>query len=537
MGEMMTEDMALLRKYARHNSEEAFTALASRYVNLVYSVALRQVGDTHLAEEITQAVFIILARKAKSLPAKTILPGWLCRTARYASADAIKIQRRRQHREQEAYMQSTLNEPVNEAWTQIAPLLDTALGQLGEIDHNAIVLRFFEDRNFSEVAVALGASEDAARKRVNRALEKLRKFFMKRGITLSASVIGSAVSANSVQAAPMALAKSVATVAIAKGATASGSTLTLIQGALKIMAWTKMKTAIVGGVGLLLVAGTTTILVSKERSPVVIKDPAWTGDPWQNLTNTFEAMNAIILAADKSSSDATYDKKVNERCDFLYNDFFNHVPSGTMIRQNPFNGVGRNGILWLSEGKIAGTMAPFSGLLEIAFEENGYRFSTWRMVLPTNLPEGNFDYIVNMPDHGAESFQAELKKQFGLIGRKEMHETDVLLLKVKNLETFGRFGQISLNTNYSLTIYQRLAANKESLRQNLENLFHQPVIDETGLVETKTGLPPTFIVALPRNTNDLDLTRKALLDQLGLELVPSREPIEMLVVEKAPPAN
>ena len=104
----MNDDLTLLREYARSNSEEAFAALVSRHINLVYSVALRQVRDPHLAEEITQAVFIILARKAGSLGPKTILSGWLCRTARYASANALTIQRRRQHREQEAYMQSKL---------------------------------------------------------------------------------------------------------------------------------------------------------------------------------------------------------------------------------------------------------------------------------------------------------------------------------------------------------------------------------------------------------------------------------------------
>ena len=111
----MNDDLTLLREYARHNSEEAFAALVSRHVNLVYSVALRQVRDAHLAEEITQAVFIILARKAGSLGPKTILSGWLCRTARYASANALTIQRRRQHREQEAYMQSILQRTANEA--------------------------------------------------------------------------------------------------------------------------------------------------------------------------------------------------------------------------------------------------------------------------------------------------------------------------------------------------------------------------------------------------------------------------------------
>jgi len=263
---MPNDDLTLLREYSRSQSEPAFATLVSRHVDLVYSVAMRQVRDPNLAEEITQAVFIILARKADKLDDKTILPGWLCRTARYVSARALRTEFRRQRREQEAHMQSILNEPEPEIWAKIAPLLDGALEQLGRKDHDALVLRFFENKSLGEVGLAIGASEDTARMRVNRALEKLRKFFMKRGVDSAAVTIAETISVNSVQAAPTALAKAVTAVAIAKGTAASISTLTLIKGALKIMAWTKVKTAAVISVSALIAIGTTTMTVREIKA-------------------------------------------------------------------------------------------------------------------------------------------------------------------------------------------------------------------------------------------------------------------------------
>lgn len=260
----MNDDLTLLREYSRSNSEAAFAALASRYVNLVYSVALRQVGNTDLAEEVTQAVFIILARKAGSLGDKTILAGWLCRTARYASANALTIQRRRQRREQEAHMQTILNQPANdETWAQIAPLLDAAMEKLGRKDHDALVLRFFENRNFREVGAALGASENAAKMRVGRALEKLRQFFAKRGVSSTTAMLAETISVNSIQAAPVALAKTLTAAAIAKGSTAAISTLSLVKGTMNTMTWLKLKFAMGVGAAALLAGGAVTVAVSQ----------------------------------------------------------------------------------------------------------------------------------------------------------------------------------------------------------------------------------------------------------------------------------
>jgi RNA polymerase sigma factor (sigma-70 family) len=260
-------DMELLQDYCRHNSESAFAEVVQRHINLVYSVALRHVGITAHAEEITQAVFIILARKAAGLRRETLLEGWLYETARLTALSFMRGERRRQFREQEAYMQSTLNEPDAGAvvWNQLAPLLDEAMARLGQKDRDAVILRFFKDKSVREVASATQTGEAAAQRRILRALEKLHRFFTKRGVSSTAAIVAGVMTANSVQAAPVALAKSVTAVAIAKGATASTTTLTLIKGALKVMAWTKMKTTAVVSVAVILAAGTTGLVIKHQR--------------------------------------------------------------------------------------------------------------------------------------------------------------------------------------------------------------------------------------------------------------------------------
>jgi RNA polymerase sigma factor (sigma-70 family) len=226
-------DIALLRQYTEQNSEEAFAALVTRHVNKVYSVALRHARNSHQADEITQAVFVTLAKKAPHLGKGVVLSGWLYQAARLTAVTFTRSEIRRAHREQEAHMQTVLNETEPEIWPQIAPLLDTAIAGLNETDRHAVVLRFFDGYSMSEVGAALGASEDAAKKRVNRAVEKLRTFFTKRGVNLPAAILIAAISANSVQAAPVGLAKTISVVAMAQGAATGITVMAFVQGLLK----------------------------------------------------------------------------------------------------------------------------------------------------------------------------------------------------------------------------------------------------------------------------------------------------------------
>lgn len=264
----MIEDGELLERYAHEGNEAAFESLVKRYLDLVYSAAWRQTGDHEQARDVTQAVFVILARKAGSLSPKTILSGWLYRTSRFVALESFRAERRRKLREASMIQSTECEEKPDELWEKVSPKLDAAMEQMKETDRNAILLRFFQGKSFGEVAAALGVTEAAAKKRVNRAVERLRQFLSRRGITSSSSVLVASLAANAVQPAPAAV--SLMPLLAMKGAasisavSASSTVEILTEGALEMIAWSKVKMAACAA-ALCLAGGTVTVGVKYAR--------------------------------------------------------------------------------------------------------------------------------------------------------------------------------------------------------------------------------------------------------------------------------
>jgi len=253
------DDYELLQAYARRQAEDAFATLVRRYVNLVFSAALRQTGNSETAADVTQVVFILLARKSGVLGKSVIIPGWLLRTTHYTAINARRRDQRRQEIERKSMEDCNPAEAqARSTWEQIAPLLDHALVRLKEKDRNAIVLRYFEQKSFREVGEAMGLSENTARMRVTRALERLRIFFARHGVAVSSVMLVAAISVGAVQAGPPGMTASVTAAAMAKGAGVVGLAGTLLKTALDLLAWSKVKTAAFIGIPLLLLIGTGT---------------------------------------------------------------------------------------------------------------------------------------------------------------------------------------------------------------------------------------------------------------------------------------
>jgi uncharacterized protein (TIGR03435 family) len=336
-------------------------------------------------------------------------------------------------------------------------------------------------------------------------VEKLRAFFTQRGIVLPAAVMTAAISANSVQAAPVALAKTVTAVAIAKGAAASGSTLILVKGALKIMAWTKAKVTVLVGVVVILTTGTATVAIKVIQKHNAQLRPVESNFQWQVADYSTELLKQapplVEIVPTKFPNGGSY---VN---------YWDSSNTNTM-------GIGEE-MIYIVEDAYGGVRSS-------------------RTILSTTLPSGKFDFISSLPSGAMEALQQKIKSEYGIIAKRETYETNALLLIVKNSTADGLKPSVSRMSYQGNGSGHLVCTNQpiSLLADMLEGQFRIPIIDRTSLTnrydfnftwdEYGKKVGNQYL-----NYPNLEGLKQVLLDQLGLELVPTNMPIEMLVVEKA----
>ncbi|MBE2214257.1 MAG: sigma-70 family RNA polymerase sigma factor [Opitutaceae bacterium] len=293
---MEPDDAELLRRHLADPNSDAFAQLVARHIDRIYGVALRQVGgDTHLAQDVTQRVFADLARKAPSLADRPTLGGWLYRSTQFAGSEVVRTERRRRAREQEAYAMQDIhddNDPqASISWNALGPVLDEVMAGLNDRDRDAVAMRFFENRAFVAIGAALHTSEDAARMRVDRALEKMRTLLARRGITCTAAALGGVLAAPGLVAAPSGLAASITTSALtaSAGAVAGVGAGTVVH----LMSSTKLVTGLAAAI-VVLAVGTATYETRTYATPVVVTTPV--DGPASAELSAIEAKTIAVVA-------------------------------------------------------------------------------------------------------------------------------------------------------------------------------------------------------------------------------------------------
>lgn len=286
---MTIDDAELLRRFAEQADQAAFAEIVQRHVNFVHSAALRQVnGDAHLAGDVTQLVFTDLARKARTVASCRVLAGWLFTSTRYTAANIVRSEQRRRRREQEAFMREEFSgrpgAPLD--WERVRPILDDVLGELSAADREAVLLRFFENRDFAAIGEKLNLAGNTARMRVERALEKLRDRLARRGVTSTTAALAIALTNNAVLAAPTGMAASVTAPALA-GASAAVGAGSLIA---TFMSMTKLQ---IGLSGALVIAATTGYVV-QAQSNATLRNEIATLQQQSTTSTTLREENARL---------------------------------------------------------------------------------------------------------------------------------------------------------------------------------------------------------------------------------------------------
>jgi|GEM_PF-1317499 len=499
-------DNDLLRQYALGGSQEAFEALVRRHIGLVYSVAMRKVQNHECAEEIVQAVFIILAKKAAGLFKHTQLEGWLYETARLASIRYLRDEIRRQRHQKEALSMAD-DFPNFEIWKSMEPLLDEAMGSLREGDRNAIILHYFENLSYAEAAIKLDINEAAIQRRCSRAVEKLRGYFSKHGIKVGGSILVMCLSANAIHAAPAGITSSIASVAAINGTASAHVAQTLVKDVMETMTLMKIKTTILVVISALAVTGTAVIAdneIDSIRMNEIMNTQEW---------DLYKLPKVYMLCESTITPEKVY---ASENGKLTLRDEYKQMPVHLGEAQY---------IQSLTNSSFIGRSIPAARLVPTVLQ-----ISHIRMVFETKLPTLYFDFIANKSSLNEETLIKDLQKRLGVVIKKEKREMNVLQLRMAKDNAPGlkpaSQAEHPDDTRMSRKQYKRYDCSMATLAEAIEEWIQVPVVD-------KTGLTNKFDIDFKLSSKDADAIKADVLDQLGLELVESTEAIDVGVVSKA----
>ena len=310
---MMTDDSQLRASCAEDQSAGRFAELVEKHIDFVYAAALRQTGNPHLAQDITQAVFLLFSQRVGRLKPGTVVKGWLFNATRYVVANARRAETRRKLHEREAA--AMRSEIVREDhWPSIVPHLDDALAGLSEKDRRVLLLRFFDDLSLPAVGQTLGISQYAAQKRVARALERLRHLLVGRGTAIAGASLGGMLQATSAQAAPIFLAKTTIDLVAGGASPHSASAFTLAKGAAKMMLVARAKLLALAcviaaaSIGIVVVLAAASQLRSKAVAPpnamAMVNTPKDSKVADEDYTACCGVLKSIIDAYDRNDPPA-----------------------------------------------------------------------------------------------------------------------------------------------------------------------------------------------------------------------------------------
>jgi uncharacterized protein (TIGR03435 family) len=498
----MPDDHALLLSYARSHDAEAFAQLVKRYTTFVFSIANRVTGNAATAEDVTQDCFFAMARHATSI--RGSLPSWLHRVTLNRSLQVARSEVRRQRREDRALLPSDADYESN--WNQIGPFIDAALAKLPEELREPVVQHFLLGRTQAQVAETLHIHQSTVSRRLQEGIGRLREHLKQTGVVCGVAALSTALAKNASAAVPAKLSLSLAKMALAgPGAVVGQSVLktALIKAAWIITALQSTKAAIAIGIGLLLAATTAVVVYENRHYPWQV---AGSREMWDQLSQSPPQVKIVP----------------------------------TIFRQNVGDASG--GL------KYIGMRQRAVDLLKIAYQTSECR------IIFESKPEGYYDFIANLPEGNEEALQREIEKQFRMTVQVEKRVTDVLLLTVKNRNAPGlRLGETDGGSGVECTVcftettvdgktkstgYYRGLYNGNGRFSPfvvfLERALTIPIVDRTNLAGGKPMIDLHWDWGAEewQPGGKCDALKKALLDQLGLTLVPGRETIEVFVVKE-----